>query len=186
MAGRPRGSEERRCSGAAHAGHHCPHHMSIVQTAISSVCRSNLSLRPAGTCPAQHAHHSPAPPAPAPPLAPEFSLSAPGLSPCQQGPGVLNKKVHSSKIKDLKTPRLCLPERCFSEQPARDMPHFFASIPSWKQQRRKDWLVLSVALPWCLAARARCVELVLSSPAHQPSCIIPATSGDPFTIPHLK
>lgn len=118
-------------------GHHCPHYMSIVQTAISSVCRRDLSPRPAGMCHVQHTHHSSAPPAPVPPLAQEFSLSAPGLSPCQQGPGVLSKKVHSSKIKDLKIPRLCLPGRHFSEQPARDMPHF-ASIPSWKLNKGEE------------------------------------------------
>lgn len=30
------------------------------------------------------------------------------------------------------------------------------------------------------------MKLVISSPVYQPTCIIPALSGDPFTTPHLK
>lgn len=177
MARRRRAGEERRCGGAAQVGHHCPHRMSVVQSATSSVCRSDLQA-----CAVPSALTAALPRQPLPHRS--LGTSAPALSPCQQGPGVLNKKVHSCKIKDLRA----VPSReVFLRAASQRRAPLLCIHPFLETQRRRRDRWCSARLRRsAFAARARRMELAVSSPFYQPGCVTPARSRDPFTIPHLK
>lgn len=90
----------------------------------------------------------------------------------QQGPSVPRKKDHSGKIKDLKIPRLSLPERCFSERPAGEMPTaLHPSLPSNSTEKSLAGAECSSALGPEPTARDPCslprVPAWLHDPSHQ-------------------
>lgn len=168
MAGRARAGEEGRWSRAAGVGHHCPHHPSIAPAAVSGGCRSDLWARavPSVLIAAALPHQ----PLPCRSLRGSASL----LQVCplsQQGPIVPRKKDHSGKIKDLKIPRVCLPERCFSERPARETPTaLHPSLPGNSTEKSLAGAERSSALRPELTARGPCSLPRVPAWLHDPGC----------------